>query len=375
MAYPDVDTPPDGQHNIVDIRRNNFESSILDMVIDGLSKQPKTLPALLFYSAEGLKHWNHHSHQPDFYPRQQEVQILQKHAHEIASTIAENSVVVDLGSAYVAHQRAALLNSLRMLTFTCRSLDKVILLLDALEAQTKNVTYYALDLSAEQLKSTLQAMPIRKFKHVRISALHGTFEDGLAWLKETPGICNLPHCLLLFGLTIGNFSRQNAAAFLNDIAAHALTKSGRGDAASSILVTIDSCKVPSQVLRAYNSDGVVPFALSALDYGNSLLGNGDMGGEPVSVFDRDEWYFMSDWNHILGRHEASLIPKSRDIRLAAPFNVVVSKDEKVRFGCSYKYDEGERVALFEEAGLENVDIWSDVGCSVAFYRLERPIGS
>ena len=262
-----------------------------------------------------------------------------------------------------------------------RSLDKVIILLEALEAQKKNIIYYALDLSAEQLTSTLQAIPTSDFHHVRFSALHGTFDDGLLWLKETPGIRDLPHCILLFGLTIGNFSRPNAAAFLQNIAAHALTGTERpaenSHSQSFILVTIDSCKMPTQVLRAYTSEGVVPFALAALKYGNSLLGRETerSEGDTTPVFNPDEWYYMSEWNYVLGRHEASLIPQSKNIRLGAPLDeIVVKKDEKVRFGCSYKYDREEREALFTAAELQDVASWSDDGCDVAFYQLALPTG-
>lgn len=85
--------------SILDIRRTKFEDSIPTQVRDGLSNDPKTLPALLFYSTEGLKHWDHHSHQPDYYPRIQEMRLLKKYAHDMALTIAEGSVIVDFGSA------------------------------------------------------------------------------------------------------------------------------------------------------------------------------------------------------------------------------------------------------------------------------------
>lgn len=84
---------------IIDIRGPEFEGSIRQQVINGLTKEPKTLPALLFYSPEGLQHWNHHSHEPEFYPRVEEIRILKETAHEMASTIADNSAVVDMGSA------------------------------------------------------------------------------------------------------------------------------------------------------------------------------------------------------------------------------------------------------------------------------------
>ncbi|KAE8351822.1 histidine-specific methyltransferase [Aspergillus coremiiformis] len=342
MSLPHIPSP--AQPTIIDIRRSQFEGSIHQQVIDGLTKEPKTLPALLFYSTEGLQHWNRHAHEPEFYPRREEIRILQEKAHEMASTIADHSVVVDMGSA---------------------SLDKVIHLLHALEAQRKQITYYALDLSAAELASTLQAIPTEDFHHVRVAALHGTFDDGLSWLQETPAIRDLPHCMLLFGLTIGNYSRPNAAAFLRQISEHALT--GNAVRSSSILVTIDRCKLPTKILRAYTCDGVVPFALAALQYGNRLLRN----SEGSAVFNPEDWYFHSEWNYVLGRHEASLIPRGQDIELGPPLEGVrVRREEKVRFGSSYKYDQQEREALFAAAGLKNTQFWEVEGCDVAFYELK-----
>ncbi|GIK05155.1 hypothetical protein Aspvir_009257 [Aspergillus viridinutans] len=333
-----MQTPP-----IIDIRRSRFEASIPDQVIEGLTKEVKTLPALLFYSTEGIQHWNRHSHAADFYPRLEELRILKAEASRMAVSIAENSLVVDMGSA---------------------SMDKVLLLLDALEEQKKYVTYYALDLSYSELASNLQAIPLDRFHYVRFAALHGTFDDGLHWLKNTPAVQGLPHCILLFGLTIGNYSRENAASFLRNIAQSALSSL---PAQSSILVSLDSCKLPTKILRAYTADGVVPFALASLGYANSLFhpkGNG-------KVFNEGDWYFHSEWNYALGRHEASLITRSKDVQLGTPLqNVIVRRDEKVRFGCSYKYDGEEQRQLFCSAGLRNTAVWTAPDCDVAFYELK-----
>ena len=182
--------------------------------------------------------------------------------------------------------------------------------------------------------------------------------------------------MLLFGLTIGNYSRENAAVFLRQIAEDAL----RGNPSSSVIVTIDRCKLPTKVLRAYTSDGVVPFALQALKYGNRILRKGHDGEERLQllpeeegreVFDPGEWYFHSEWNYMLGRHEASLIPREKDIELGPPLEgVVVRRETKVRFGCSYKYNEQEREKLFMAAGLKNTKVWEGNGCDVAFYELK-----
>lgn len=246
-----------------------------------------------------------------------------------------------------------------------RSLEKVLPLLEALESSKKNVSYYALDLNDSELQSTLKSIPIEDFKFVKIGALHGTFEDGVQWLKDTPGIQDQPHCLLLFGLTVGNYSRSNAAKFLRNLAETALADS---PSQSSILLSLDSCKMPTKVLRAYTAEGVVPFALASLDYGNNLFAAGKNGGR---VFEPDDWHFLSEWNYVLGRHEASLITKDKEVNLGSPLdNIVVRKHEKVRFGCSYKYDLDERKELFGSAGLTNVNEWCAEGCDVSFYQLK-----
>jgi uncharacterized SAM-dependent methyltransferase len=61
------------------------------------------------------------------------------------------------------------------------NLRKVSILLRALEAAGKEIDYYALDLSPSELKRTLEQVP--NFKYVKCHGLHGTYDDGLDWLK------------------------------------------------------------------------------------------------------------------------------------------------------------------------------------------------
>jgi 4-dimethylallyltryptophan N-methyltransferase len=237
------------------------------------------------------------------------------------------------------------------------------LLLDALEAARKPVTYYALDLSYPELESTLDVLSTRKYQSVQCRALHGTFEDGLHWMKETPEICSQPHCVLLFGLTIGNFSRPNASKFLCSIAAHAMKDSPSG---SAILLTLDGCQESTKLLRGYRAEGVDEFALASLSYANTLFGE-----EGSKLFKSEDWKYHSEWNAELGRHEASLMPREqKDITLGSPLETIVVKgDEKVRFGCSYKYGAKQRQELWAEAGVRETKVWSNENFDVAFYLL------
>lgn len=74
------------------------------------------------------------------------------------------------------------------------------ILLQALDAAGKVVDYYALDLSLTELRRTLEQVPA--FKHVRCHGLHGTYDDGLDWLK-LPENQSRPKCVMSLGSSIG----------------------------------------------------------------------------------------------------------------------------------------------------------------------------
>ncbi|OAQ81229.1 conserved protein EasF [Purpureocillium lilacinum] len=349
---------------VLDIRSGSVEDSLRHSVMDGIREDPRTLPTLILYGPEGLQHWDDHSHAPDYYLRHEELHILRSRAYEMAETIADNTAMVDLGSAQVSrfHESPCLLAP-------TLSLDKAALLLDALEVQAKNVTYYALDLDHAELQKTLCRLPLGKYKHVQCVGLQGTFEDGLEWIKNDPEQSRRPHCLLFLGSTIGNFSRENAARFIRSMASSAFLSES---AKSSIILSIDSCKLPTKVLRAYNSEGVVPFAMAGLKHASAILCEAACRQEDAvtETFLPDDWYYLSHYNHVLGRHEASFTPRNRDIQLGSPLeDVVIRLGETIRFGYSHKYDFAEIEQLFREAGVAAVNSWGAVGCDLSFYQL------
>ena len=81
-----------------------------------------------------------------------------------------------------------------------RNLRKVKILLEAFEAAGKEIDYYALDLSLTELERTLAAVP--PFRNVKCHGLHGTYDDGFAWLKSI-GIASRPKCIMSLGSSIG----------------------------------------------------------------------------------------------------------------------------------------------------------------------------
>jgi len=73
----------------------------------------------------------------------------------------------------------------------CRNLRKVNIFLTALDRLGKKVDYYALDLDRTELQRTLDMVP-EDLENVRYNGLHGTYEDGRAWLKSAEEVRDRP---------------------------------------------------------------------------------------------------------------------------------------------------------------------------------------
>jgi uncharacterized SAM-dependent methyltransferase len=83
------------------------------------------------------------------------------------------------------------------------NLRKTSILLRALEATGKDMDYYALDLDLKELNRTLEQVP--NFKHVKCHGLHGTYDNGLEWLKM-PENRSRSKCIMFMGSSIGRLS-------------------------------------------------------------------------------------------------------------------------------------------------------------------------
>lgn len=88
----------------------------------------------------------------------------------------------------------------RLTVFMSSNLRKVNLLLQALEDAAKDIDYYALDLSQQELERTLAQLP--PYRHVRAHGLLGTYDDGQIWLKD-PSIASRQKCIMSLGSSVG----------------------------------------------------------------------------------------------------------------------------------------------------------------------------
>lgn len=214
-------------------------------------------------------------------------------------------------------------------------------MLDALDRQGKTVSYYALDLSEKELKRTLADVPEGTFKHVKCFGLLGTYDDGLAWLKQPKNV-KRPKTILSLGSSIGNFSRDEAPDFL----------SGFADILSAddhFLLGLDCCTDPERVYHAYNDrDGVThDFILNGLVHANELLGH--------EAFNLSDWKVIGEYDEPTDRHQAFVVP-NKDVDIDG---VLIQAGERVRIEESYKYNEALSLDLWRGAGIAAGVSWQN----------------
>lgn len=207
------------------------------------------------------------------------------------------------------------------------------ILFKAFEDAGKQIDYYALDLSLPELERTFSEIPTNQYPHICFHALHGTYDDGIAWLNG-PQNYRKPTCVMTLGSSLGNFTRDEAAAFLAGIAAVLVP----GD---SLLVGLDACQNSGKIFRAYNdSKGITEkFYRNGLEHANRLLGN--------KVFAQKDWKIEGRYNEGIGRHEASYV--SLNDLTAGGFTF--HKGEKLYLESAYKYSDEQSNSLWRSAGL------------------------
>jgi len=220
------------------------------------------------------------------------------------------------------------------------NLRKIAILLRALEEAGKEIDYYALDLSLRELRRTLSQVPA--FRFVKCHGLHGTYDDGLDWLK-LPENRSKPKCVMSLGSSIGNFHRPDAASFLHGFS----DVLGPFD---SMLIGLDATEDAEKVYHAYNDKHGIThkFILNGLVQANEIL--------QETVFNLEDWKVIGEYVYDLdgGRHQAFYTP-TKDIRYK---DIYIKAGERVQVEQSLKYSPQGAEQLWKASGLKELSRWS-----------------
>ncbi|KAI1137624.1 histidine-specific methyltransferase [Hypoxylon sp. FL0543] len=319
----------DQQVDIVDIRaggkpldlKQSIRRSLRELNEDGL----RSLPSLLLWNEQGLRHFEQVTYTPEYYLTNTEISLLEQHSIQIAHSIEPGTILLELGSG---------------------CLRKINILLQAIDALGKQADYYALDLDLRELARTLKELNPSRFKHVSCHGLLGTYDDGKAWLSQEINAVR-PKCLLSLGSTMGSFTRGEAGDFLQQWT-RVLRQGGdtrrQEQPDAKIIIGLDGCKNEKQVYSAYNDRAGVNrcFILNVIENANSHLG--------YNAFNQKDWSVKGEWDADSGRHAQYLTPL-KDLSFE---ELIIRRGEKILVVYSYKNDERDKNQLWARSQLKEI---------------------
>lgn len=303
------------------------DSEIARAVREGLSREPRALPAWLFYDARGSDLFEQITELPEYYLTRAERSILEDHADEIVAWAGQGSSaplhVVELGAG---------------------SATKTDLLLSAVVRKQGRCLYLPIDVSESAL-SLASARIGRELPRVEVRPVASTHEAAVPAISAVG-----PRRMLLFlGSSIGNYDDHEAIRLLSTV------RQGLAPGAALLLGT-DTRKDPQILLPAYDDAAGVTAAFNKNLW---VRFNRELGAD----FDLDRWRHVAVWNDRRSRIEMHLESAChQEVRFPAiDLTVRFAEGERVHTESSYKYTRERVREMLDAAGFTSERVLSDAG--------------
>lgn len=292
------------------------KDTFLDEVQRGLHQPQKSIPAKFFYDVRGSHLFDRITELPEYYLTRTEMGIMRRFVGEMVERMGPRTLLVEYGSG---------------------SSLKTRILLDHLTAPAG---YVPIDISKEHL--------------LRSAATLAAAYPGLAILPVCADYTTAFHLpdfdaarpVVYFpGSTIGNFTPDEARAFLRRIAG--IVGPGGG-----LLIGVDLKKDAAVIEAAYNDAQGVTAA-----FNKNVLAriNRELGG----TFDLDAFEHRAFYNCAHGRIEMHLVSLvDQCVRLGAS-RIFFRGGETILTEYSYKYSLDDFAALAASTGFAVEQVWTD----------------
>jgi L-histidine Nalpha-methyltransferase len=302
-------------------------------VAHGLTSAPKQLPPKWFYDAYGSELFEEITRLPEYYPTRAERQILTTRADDIARATGARTLV-ELGSG---------------------SSEKTRLLIAALTARSRPLTYVPVDVSESALRGAGEVL-LADHPGLTVHAMIADFQTGLALPSELPG----PKLVAFLGGTIGNLLPAERARFLSSVR----SLLAPGDA---LLLGTDLVKAPAVLVAAYDDARGVTAA-----FNKNLLTvlDRELGADfhPADFDHIALWDADREWIEMRLRARTAVTAKIPALDLAVDF----AAGEELRTEISAKFRREGVGAELGAARMEPRHWWTDekgrFALSLAFSR-------
>jgi len=328
MPVAGANPPPDGVPAVASPRPAELldlhpaPADLERLVLEGMARQPRQLPAWLLYDAEGSRLFEAIGQQPEYGLTRVETALLKERAPELAEALGEGIAPAPV-----------------LVEFGAGNLAKVGPLLEALQP----AAYVALDISLNQLGPSCRALQER---HPTVPVLGICCDYAeLDQLPSHPLLEGRPRLGFYPGSSLGNFDPPQARELLQRFA-RLLGANGR------LLIGIDQPKERARLEAAYDDAAGVSaaFALNLLRRLNRELG-GDF--DPAAFSYRAHWQPTDSRiaMALVSRHPQTVTLAGRSWRFAAGEPLITEY--------SVKYTPAAFQALAAEAGWRAIRRWCD----------------
>lgn len=295
--------------------------SVAQEALAGLTAARKTLPAKLFYDAEGCRLFGLITELPEYYLTRTEMGLLRG----IAGAIADIGPTAGALAEYGASRE-----------------DKAAILLRAFASGGKPFrAYVPIDVAADALSALAARMSVTHPK-LKVQPMAADFLSALTLPREAANSQNFG---FFPGSTIGNLEPQAAIAFLQQV------RQTLGDAAQ-FLIGADLRKDPAILLPAYDDAAGVTAAFNR----NVLM---RLNREAGANFDRDAFAHRAIWNDKESRIEMHLESlRCQTVRVAG-HEVDFVEGETIHTENSYKHSLEHFAAITKAGGWNTLRVWTD----------------
>ncbi|MDA0717675.1 MAG: L-histidine N(alpha)-methyltransferase [Cyanobacteria bacterium] len=297
------------------------------LVLEGMARQPRQLPAWLLYDAEGSRLFEEICEQPEYGLTRTEMALLEARAPELAAALG-SGVLVEFGAGN-ARKVGPLLQALRP------------------------PAYVALDISADHLGPACQELQDR---HPLVPVLGICCDySALPQLPAHPLLSGQRRLGFYPGSSIGNFSPDEAQRLLRQLG-QLLGPS------SQLLIGIDQPKAVERLEAAYNDAAGISAAFAR----NLLVRlNRDLAGH----FNPEAFAYSARWQPEHNRIAMALVSRQdQSVQLAGEiWNFAAGEPLITEY--SVKYGPKEFTALAESSGWQPLGRWSDPAGDLSLHLL------
>ena len=311
------------QENLEYFKSNNVKNqkTFAEEIALSLKHEPKVISPKYFYDNIGSELFDRICRLPEYYPYNCESSILKKIAKNLIPHLTSDVRLVELGSG---------------------SSTKTRLLINALLKNQEHVEYFPIDISDVLIKSAKKLC--NDYKTLQVTGIIDTYENGLDFIEHYD---DKPNLITFLGSSFGNFNEDDGNNFLKKI--HDLMKS-----TDYFLVGLDMEKDSDILFKAYNDTKglTAKFNLNVLERINKELD---------ADFKISKFAHKAHYNELKGRIEMYLRSLS-DQTVTIPkagISIQLSENELIHTENSHKFTMSQIDSMFEEVGLDIVQIWFD----------------